>query len=348
MTAKKFAAAAAALTAALTAFSCGNSSSSSAKDESPRSSTFFAMDTVMTLTAYGDGAEEALADSEALVKELEGKLSATDKNSDIRRINSSSGGAVETSPETALLISKALEYADSTGGALNICLYPVLTAWGFTTGEYRVPTDDELEKLLENTDYRRVSVSGSEVSVPEDYMLDLGALAKGYTSDRIVEEMRDAGVKSAIVSLGGNVQALGLKPDGSKWKVAIRDPFEPETDMCVVEVGEKAVITSGNYERYFTADDGTRYWHIIDGFDGRPADNGIVSATIIGDSGLECDALSTATFVMGWPEVKTFMASRPDLEAVFATDEGEIYYTPGLEGSFKALNGREGKAISYD
>lgn len=333
--------------AAILLTGCGKGSSSSGSgSESSSNRDIFAMDTFMSLKAYGDNADEALDDAVERVYSLEETLSVTAENSDIWRIDHASGKATEVSDDTITILKKAEEISEETSGALNICLYPVLSAWGFTTGEYRIPSDEELDGLLKNTDSSRLSVSGNTVTLPEDYQIDLGALAKGYTSDTIVEVMREHGVDSAIVSLGGNVQALGKKPDGSLWKVAVRDPFAPDTDMCVVEVGEKAVITSGNYERFFTGDDGKNYWHIMDGKDGHPADNGVVSVTIIGDSGLECDALSTALFVKGYPEACDVWRNDPDFDMILVTDDKKIYYTEGLEGSFQNISSMPAEVIS--
>lgn len=177
-------------------------------------------------------------------------------------------------------------------------------------------------------------------------MLDLGALAKGYTGDELMEIFHENGVKSAIVSLGGNVQALGKKPDGSLWKVAVRNPFSPETDMCTVEIEGKAVITSGSYERYFTGEDGVDYCHIIDPKSGRPVHNGLVSVTVIGESGTECDALSTALFVMGADGAVEFWRKNGDFELILVSDDGKIMYTEGLEGSFKNLGKMPAEVIA--
>ena len=324
--------------AVLTFTSCGAQESSStdkkATDSDSSVRDVFAMDTFMTLKAYGDNADIGLDAAVERIQQLESELSVTGENSDIKKINSAAGKETEVSPDTIFLLDKAVSTAEKTNGALNICLYPVLKEWGFTTGTYRIPEQKKIDDLLKNTDISKVKISENSVSVPSEYQIDLGALAKGYTSDEIMKILRENGVESAVVSLGGNVQTLGTKPDGSSWKVAITDPFEPDKDMCVLEVGEKAVITSGNYERFFTGDDGKNYWHIIDPKDGYPADNGLVSVTIIGDSGLDCDALSTALFVMGYPDAIDHWRNDSFFDMVLVTANGNMYYTEGLEESF--------------
>lgn len=340
----KFAAflAAAALLAALT--SC-------AAEPAPQTASerdVFAMDTFMTMKAYGDGADKALEAAEARIFELESELSVTEADSDISRINSAKGAAVEVSPDTALLVGAGAQYWQDTAGALDISVYPVLREWGFTTGEYKVPDSSTIAKLLKNVCGGEISVSGSTVQIPADSEIDLGALAKGYTGDEIMAIFRENGVSSGLVSLGGNVQALGSKPDGSDWRIGIKDPFSPDENMCVVSIADKAVVTSGNYERCFEADDGKVYWHIIDPADGCPADNGLVSVTIIGSKGLQCDALSTALFVMGTDKAQTYLADHTDVEAVLVTDDGRLLYTDGLREKLDITGDMPSEVIARD
>ena len=269
-------------------------------------------------------------------------------NSDIRRINISHGTPVEVSGETAEIIKEAIRIGNETDGAVDITLYSVLQAWGFTGDKYRIPSDNEITDLLNFVDYSKVSVKENTVMIPEGFQMDLGAVAKGYTSDAVIDTLKKNGVKSAVISLGGNVQTLGKKPDGSRWKVAVRNPFSPESDMCVLEIGESAVITSGNYERYFTGEDGKKYWHILDANDGYPADNGLVSVTVIGESGLYCDALSTALFVMGKDKAIEFWDRKQDFDMILVTDNKEIIYTKSINYSFKNLTDMSVEVIPHD
>ena len=330
----------------IAAAGCG--SSPSAKEENRTySRDIFAMDTYMSIRAYG-GDESALDAAEERIRQLEAELSVTKPDSDVARINASAGSPAEVSEDTALIVKKALETGSLTGGALDVTAYPLVKEWGFTTGDYHIPSQESIDELLVNVDYGRIEMSGSTVAVGTGQQLDLGALAKGYTSDEVIRILRDNGTDAAIISLGGNVQSFGTKPDGSAWKVAVRDPFSPENDMCVIETGEKAVITSGNYERCFTGDDGREYWHIIDPADGYPADNGIVSATIIGGSGLDCDALSTAVFVKGLEGAESLWRSSMSYDMIIVTDDRKIYYTEGVADSFSNLSGMPAEVMYRD
>lgn len=308
----------------------------------------FAMDTYMSMKAYGNNAQQALSDSKELIMQLESELSVTSEDSFIYKLNTSEGETVQVSEATADIITKAIDIGSKTDGALDITLYPVVKEWGFTTGNYNIPDDDTLRSLLAYVDYRCINIEGTNVSLPENVQIDLGALAKGYTSDSIIAQMKKEGVESAIVSLGGNVQAVGAKPDGSEWKVSVRDPFSPDTDMCIIGIKDKAVITSGNYERYFTGEDGQNYWHIIDPSDGYPADNGLVSTTVIGDSGVECDALSTALFVMGKDKAVDYWKKYHNFDMILVSDDKHIYYTEGISESFTNNSSMYAEVLKLD
>mgnify|MGYP002856347575 CR=1 FL=1 len=308
----------------------------------------FAMDTYMSLKAYGSNADYALGLASERIIQLEETLSVTNEESDIYILDHADGAPTELGSDTIMLIEKAIKTGSKTNGCLDITLYPIVREWGFTTGDYKIPSDDTIAEMLENVDYKRINVSDDMVTLPPDCEIDLGALAKGYASDEIMRILSENGVTSAIVSLGGNVQALGSKPDGSDWRVAVRDPFAPDTDMCIVEISDKAVITSGNYERFFVGNDGNTYWHIIDPADGYPADNGLVSVTIIGGCGLDCDAYSTAMFVAGTEKAIEFYKSVHEFEMILVTDDAKIYYSEGLEGSFTNISSMPAEVIALD
>ena len=298
----------------------------------------FAMDTYMNLKAYGENSEIALEIAGDEIKYLDELLSVTNNDSDVRKINNSNGNSVSVNKETAEIIQNAIEIGDQTNGALDITIYPVLKEWGFTTNDYKIPDGKTIEMLLKNVDYNKIKLDGNSVTMPENFELDLGALAKGYTSDKVMEILRNNDVGSAVVSLGGNVQTLGRKPDGSLWKVAVTDPFSPDSAMGVLDAEDKAVITSGNYERYFVAENGEMYHHIIDPSDGYPADNGLVSVTIIGDSGIMCDALSTALFVSGFEKAVNYWKNNKDFDMILVTDRKNIFITEGIADTFENVS----------
>lgn len=295
----------------------------------------FAMDTYMSLDVYSDS-QETVDRAISRITELEALFSTTDEASEIYAVNADGTGTV--SGDVEYVLSRALELCALTGGALDISIYPVVRAWGFTTGEYRIPGESELAALLERVDYTAVTLEDGVVTLGEDMMIDLGSVVKGYTGDALTEQLGQEGVTSALLNLGGNVQALGAKPNGSLWRVAIQDPNDSDGVLGVVSVEDKAVVTSGGYERYFEGADGEIYWHIIDPGTGAPAKNGLVSVSIIGESGLYCDALSTALFIMGEERAVAFWRKRQDFEMVLVTDDGRLLVSAGLEDSFESLD----------
>ncbi|MDO4156737.1 MAG: FAD:protein FMN transferase, partial [Oscillospiraceae bacterium] len=259
--------------------------------------------------------------------------SVTDENSEIYAVNHSGGATVEVSEETAELLDFSLNVSKMTNGALDCTMYPVLTEWGFTTSDYKIPTDEKISELLENTGYEKVKIDGNSVVIPEDMQIDLGAVGKGYTGDLITEELKENGTTSALLDLGGNIQMIGTKPDGTEWKLGLRSPFD-EGSFATLEVSDCTVITSGGYERYFVGDDGETYWHILDPATGKPAHSGLASVTIVGKEGRLCDALSTSLFVMGLDKATELWKQRNDFEMVLVTENGKIYLTEGIEENF--------------
>lgn len=302
--------------------------------------TIYAMDTVMSLTVYGENAAENAANAAAKINELSALWSVTDESSELYRLNHSGGMPMEVSAETAELIRFSLEMGEDTGGALDITLYPVLREWGFTTGEYRIPDEERISELLSARG--TPEIYGSTVALPEGTELDTGAVAKGCTGDILAEQLRSAGVTSALLDLGGNIHAVGGRADGSDWRLGIKDP-RGEGNIAVLELRDKAAVTSGDYERYFIGEDGVRYCHILDPKTGRPADSGLCSVTVIGEEGRLCDALSTALFVMGKDAAKEYRLSRGGFDMILIDTDGNILITEGIEEDFFPAEGFSGE-----
>ena len=310
-----------------------------------QSKTLLAMDTVMNLTIYGDTDDTALSRAEDLIYELEDLLSTTDEQSELYALNQ--GESVTLSPPVRDVLDQALALCSDTGGALDITIYPVVRAWGFTTSTYQVPDRDTLSALLERVDYSQVHLTGDTLTLPEGMELDLGAVAKGYASDQVAGLFRACGIDCAQIDLGGSIQVLGNSPDGDPWRIGIRDPEgeSAEDYVAVVETADQAVVTSGMYERNFEQD-GVRYGHIIDPSTGYPADHGLASVTVISPSATLADALSTALFVMGRDRAAEYWRSRDDFEFVLIGEDGSITISQGIADSF-SLAGEQG-SLSFE
>ncbi len=316
-----------------TFITCGCANTDNTSEEVREySKTIYAMDTVMSIKAYAEDSE-VLDKAEDEIKRIEALLTRGSENSEIYKINHSEETTV--SEETAEILRTALEIGYDTDGAFDVSIASVMDLWGFYSQDFYVPADDELAAALKRVDYSRAELDGTTVKTPLDMSLDLGGIAKGYTSDRIMELLSDNGVESAVISLGGNVQTLGNKPDGSEWNVGIIDPFDENEYIGGVKNADKAVITSGGYQRNFE-EDGVTYHHIIDPATGYPANSGLSSVTIISDNGIEADALSTALFVLGLEKASEYWRGTKTFEAVFVTDQDEIYITSGLRECFNS------------
>ena len=296
---------------------------------------FFAMHTYMTIEAYGENTEKAVREAKERVLELEKLVSVNDNNSEIYALNH--GEKTDLSLDTLELTRKSLEFAAKTNGAFDPTVYPITAAWGFTTGETRVPDDGEIARLLEKVGYEKVSVSGEKVVLHGGAELDFGGIAKGYASDKCAEIMRNHGVNSALINLGGNVYALGKRPDGDLWRIGVADPLgeSAEDIVGILRVSDCAVVTSGNYQRGFTQN-GTAYGHIIDPKTGYPAESGLISVTIISSDGTLCDALSTALFAMGREGAERFYRENGGFDVILIDENGEIFVSDGISGAFSS------------
>ncbi len=307
----------------------------SCTDKSPVTRDIFSMDTYMNIKAYGVNADIAINSAENEIYRLEKNFSVTDENSEVYKLNHSQGKAITVCDDMKKLIDFSTDMCRETGGLLDISAYPVSCLWGFTTDEFNIPTQEEINEKLEYVDYSKINIYGNEITLPYGFEIDLGAVAKGYTSDRIADILIENGIESAIINLGGNVHALGKKPDGSLWNVAVANPFSPAETLGTVQVTDKAVVTSGNYQRYFTGDNGKNYCHIINPFTGYPAESGLVSVTVIGENGALCDALSTALFVMGKEKAVEYMKNQPDLSYILVEEKGNITISENISSYFE-------------
>lgn len=295
----------------------------------------FAMDTYMTLQAYGENAQEAVDRAAEEIVRLDDLLSTGNSGSEIALLNQNGSGIL--SEDAGYLVERAMELYEETDKVFDIAVYPVMEAWGFTTQEYRVPEEEELKDLLSLTDVSKIVYDPEtrEISFGKEGMkIDLGGIAKGYTSSRIMDIYRECGIESGLVNLGGNVQALGIKTDGSKWRIAIQSPEGEEDYLGILEIQDQAVITSGGYERYFEQD-GVSYHHIIDPATGYPAQSGLVSVTIVSADGTLADGLSTSLFIMGKDKAISYWREHSEsFDFIIETEEGMLYVTEGAADSF--------------
>lgn len=319
---------------------CGCTPDKTADTESC-SKEIFAMDTYMTVTAYGENAEKAVNEALEEIKRLDDLLSAGNDKSEISILNKN--GSASLSDDSRYLYEKADRIYRETGGAYDITILPLMKLWGFQDGDPSLPTDRDIKNTCQLIGADRLIYNDGRLTLGKGQSIDLGGIAKGYTGDRIMQIFEKNNISSGIISLGGNVQCFGKKPDGSLWRCGITDPDYPE-DMSklagTVSTSDKAVITSGGYERFFTdKKSGRTFHHIMDPKTGFSADSGLISVTIVSSDGTLADGLSTACFVMGQQDSVSYWRShRDEFDMILITDSRKILVTKGLEGVFSSGN----------
>lgn len=315
---------------------CGSSSGSPPPDESNKQSrVIFYFDTVVTVTAYTDD-PGILDEVEEECLRYERLLSKTVEGSDVWNINHAGGERVPVSEETRELINKALEFSRLSDGRFDISIEPCVALWDFTGDNIgALPDAGELAAAAEKVDWTLIDVNDEGVLIPEGMSIDLGAIAKGYISDRIADYLAAGGVESALLNVGGNVRTVGVKPDGSSWRVGIQDPegVRDQSIVGVVTLKGNSVVTSGIYERGFILDN-VVYHHILDPETGWSVQNELAGVSIVTEEACTADALSTTVFAMGLEEGTEFIENFEGTDAIFVTRDGDVSWTSGLNDSF--------------
>lgn len=301
-------------------------------DREPVVKTAYYFNTIVTLTGYGSNAEEVLTAGISLCEKYENILSYTKEGSDIWNLNHAGGAPVEVSPETAGLLSRATEYARMTGGLIDPTVTPLSVLWNFTGNPPGpVPEEAQITQLLSHVGYQMISIDGTTVRLEDpEAAVDLGFLAKGYIADQLKALFLEQGLTHALINLGGNVLAVGEKPDGTAFRTGIQKPFGARNEtVAIVSLKDQSLVSSGSYERYFE-EGGILYHHILDPFTGYPVDTDLSGVTILSDSSLDGDALSTACFLYGYEKGRGLIESLSDTEALFVTTDGAVYKTGGF------------------
>lgn len=305
----------------------------------PLSRTQFVLGTTATITLYDNQSEELLNKAFDKLTTLEDVLSINKTGTLIDEINDASGKeAVAVDPATFSLIEKGLSYSELTDGAFDLTIGPLVKLWHIGFNDAKVPTREEIDAKLPLINYQDVVLdkAGQTVYLPhEGMMIDLGGIGKGYAADEVAELLRNEGTKHAIINLGGNVYTIGDKPGNKSWTIGVQDPFNPRgATIGTIGAVDQSLVTSGIYERYLTAEDGTNYHHILDPKTGYPFNNELAGVTIISRSSTDGDALSTATFALGTTDGLNFIEGLDDVEAIFVTTDKKVYITSGLKTKF--------------
>lgn len=324
---------------------------------SPVSRTGFAFDTVVTITIYDSRKTDVLDECLALCDKYESLFSATLEGSEVWNINHANGNAVAVSYDTAALTQSALYYCEHSHGVLDLTLRPVSEEWDISGQmekasdvkdyKYYIPSEQTLSELLKHVDYKNVILMDADrneiglhdrLSEGSDYFvmindsqsaIDLGFIAKGYIADQLKKYLLSESIESGIISLGGNILLIGSKPDGSPFQVGIQKPFgAPNEVISTVQKSDASIVSSGCYERCFITDSSKKnsavYHHILDTTTGCPVQNDLLGVTILSDSSIEGDALSTYCYLLGLEKGLEYIRSLDDVDAVFVTKDYEV------------------------
>ncbi len=301
----------------------------------------FAMGTEIMYKVFGTHAQEAVTAAKQEAKRLEGLLSRFLPQSEVSRLNASAGRqAVRLSEEVFEVLNRALGYSQLSQGLFDVTVGPLADLWDYKHAT-KSPAGTEIQRILPLVDYRDIELDYTNKTARLRHpgqSVDLGGIGKGFAGDRFMELFKEYGVTLAFCNIGGNMSTLGSKPDGSPWLVSIRHPRQ-EGLLGAVAVTGKAVVTSGDYERYFIDDEGRRYHHILNSATGYPAQSGLISVTVIAENGMAADALSTAVFVSGLEKGYALIKKGRQAEMVCVDAKLQVYLTQGIKDCFQSACG---------
>ncbi|TYQ16512.1 UNVERIFIED_CONTAM: thiamine biosynthesis lipoprotein [Acetivibrio alkalicellulosi] len=304
----------------------------------------FALNTIINITVYGNKTTEKVLD-EAIGRlyEIENRMSATISGSDVELININAGKIpVKVHDDTFFVVQKALEYSEITDGAFDISIYPLVKLWDIGSYTRKVPSEEEITKTLELVDYKKIKLDVDERTVyleKEGMAIDLGGIAKGYAIDEVKGILKRGGIKHGIIYMGGDISVIGSKPDSTHWRIGIQDPRydnEGTRYFAVVEKSDRSIVTSGDYERYMEVD-GVRYHHIFHPHTGYPVDSNLMSLTVVAQTSIDADALSTALFVLGVDDGLNVIEELNEIDIVAVTKDKKVYFSKRLENKINIV-----------
>lgn len=285
-------------------------------------------DTVINIKLYNTSDTSLLDDCFEFCNNFEQTISRTIETSEIYQINHAEGNPVEVSDVTIELLQKGIEYGKLTNGKFDITVATLSELWDFKNNPGTLPSQLEIDEALSHVNYENIVIKGNTVTLTDPKSaIDLGGIAKGYMADKLKEYLVSKGVKSGLINLGGNMLAIGIKPDGTEFNIGIQKPFDKQgAAITALKTNDSSVVSSGVYERYFELDEKI-YHHIIDTETGYPYDNGLLSVTILSPLSVDGDALSTACFALGLQEGMKLIDSLENTEAIFITEDYELHST---------------------
>ncbi|MDX9898242.1 MAG: FAD:protein FMN transferase [Spirochaetia bacterium] len=307
----------------------------------PMDRTDLVLGTVCSIRIFDGGSKAALDAAFERLRQIEESMSSNMDGTVVASINATAGKAPFATPaDVRYVTGKALWYAGLSSGAFDPTIGPLVKLWNIGMEGERIPSQAEIDSALPLVGFGALRLddkAGTVFLSRTGMLMDLGAIAKGYAADEVGRVLLEKRVKGAVIDLGGNVKVVGKKPDGSKWRVGVQNPFDARgTHFGIATLeGGSTVVTSGVYERYFIGHDGVRYHHILDTMTGKPVRNGLISVTIISSSSIDADGLSTTLFAMGLKKGMALAESIDHVEAIFVDEDKKVYMSSGAQAVFK-------------
>ncbi len=292
------------------------------------------MGTDVTITVVARTTDEGAAAIDAGMAELrrlDAMMSLYKNDSEITRVNLAAGKhPVKVSPEMIEAVEDAAGVSKMSGGVFDITVGPLVVLWQMRLKEGKIPSDREIDRIRSLVNYRNIEVDRTASTIflkKPGMIMDLGGM-KGYTADRAADIIRKRGITSAIIAVAGDIWVLGHREDGKPWRIGVQHPRQQEKTLAVLDLSDKYISTSGDYER-FVIKEKKRYHHIIDPRTGKPS-KGVISATLIGTRGALIDPLTKVPFILG-PEKGLEVVKKVGAEAIIVDESGKIYTTSGIK-----------------
>lgn len=295
--------------------------------------------TVCTIRLVDGGDDKLLDRAFDRLRQIEDELTVNKTGSEIDAVNQAAGEhPVKVGADALAILKKDLGYSAMTDGAFDPSVGPLVKLWGIGTDHARLPSKAEIDaarKLIGWKDIVLDEAAGTVFLKRRGMALDLGSGTKGYATDQLVAMFKAAGVKSAIIDLGGNIFVMGSRPDGKPWRVGLQNPDSSERGdyIGVANLSNETMVTSGVYERFFIKD-GKRYHHIMDPATGYPVDNGLTSVTIITGKSFDADGFTTALFAVGRKRGME-LGEKAGVDVIMVDAARHVYMSPGVSKYFQ-------------
>ena len=311
------------------------------KKEDKISSTYYNLGTINEITLYNikkEHGKRILKECESILIDIDNKMSCQISSSEISKINDNAGiDYVSVSDDTYNVIKEAIDFSKISNDTFDISIGPIIDLWGIGTDNAKVPTKEDIQSKLSLVNYKNILLDENTHSVKlskKNMKIDLGGIAKGYAADKIYAYLKEENLESALINLGGNIYALGTKSNNQPFSIGIQDPTKARgNSIGNIKISNKSVVTSGIYERYLEFNDKI-YHHMLDPHTGYPFDNNLSSVTIVSDTSMICDALSTTTFGLGIEGGMKLIDDMDGVDAIFITKDKKVYLSKNLKGSF--------------